>query len=248
MVATPLQCAGQRSEPPMSLPCAIVPMPAATAAPAPPDDPPQVMSASQGFSVSPCSGLSVKPRNENSGVLVRPMHDRAGLLEIAHDRRVGRRDDVHLRGHAVGVGPALVVDVFLDRDRHAVQQAELAAFCPRLVRGFCRLERLLGEIDDDRVEFWIDRAHARDMSLVTSSEEIAPERIAAAVSTADHCQTGPLGVRTFAAFLRAFAPAPMRLGVFIVDFLFGAVFLKPLFLPIIVFLATSFLRYPVSER
>jgi hypothetical protein len=34
--------------------------------------------------------------------------------------------------------------------------------------------------------------------------------------------------------------------VFIVDFLFGAVFLKPLFLPIIVFLATSFLRYDVS--
>ena len=42
MVATPLQCAGQRSEPPMSLPCAMVPMPAATAEPAPPEEPPQV--------------------------------------------------------------------------------------------------------------------------------------------------------------------------------------------------------------
>src|SRR3954447_25398709 len=73
MVATPLQCAGQRNEPPMSLPCAIVPIPAATAAPAPPDDPPQVMSGSHGVSVSPCSGLSVKARNENSGVLVSPM-------------------------------------------------------------------------------------------------------------------------------------------------------------------------------
>ena len=41
MVATPLQCAGQRSEPPMSLPWAMAPMPAAIAAPAPPDEPPQ---------------------------------------------------------------------------------------------------------------------------------------------------------------------------------------------------------------
>src|ERR1700750_380556 len=73
MVATPLQCAGQRSEPPMSLPCAMVPTPAATADPAPPEEPPQVISASQGLSVSPCSGLSVNPRKENSGVLVRPM-------------------------------------------------------------------------------------------------------------------------------------------------------------------------------
>ncbi|MGY2930962.1 hypothetical protein ACVWZ6_000564 [Bradyrhizobium sp. GM6.1] len=73
MVATPLQCAGQRSEPPMSLPCAMVPMPAATAEPAPPEEPPQVILGSQGLSVSPCRGLSVKPRKENSGVLVRPM-------------------------------------------------------------------------------------------------------------------------------------------------------------------------------
>ncbi len=121
------------------------------------------MSGSHGFSVSPCSGLSVKPRNENSGVLVRPMHDRAGLLEIAHDRRIGGRDDVHLRGHPVGVGPPLIVDVFLDRDRHAVQRAELGPSCPGIVRGFGRLERVLREIDDDRVELWIDVAHARDM-------------------------------------------------------------------------------------
>ena len=73
MVTTPLQWAGQRSEPPMSLPWPIVPMPAATAAPAPPDEPPQVMASSHGLRVRPCSGLSVKARKENSGVLVRPM-------------------------------------------------------------------------------------------------------------------------------------------------------------------------------
>src|SRR6478736_9011035 len=82
MVATPLQCAGQRNEPPMSLPCAIVPIPAATAAPAPPDEPPHVMSGSHGFSVNPCSGFSVKPRNENSGVLVRPMTIAPAFLRL----------------------------------------------------------------------------------------------------------------------------------------------------------------------
>ena len=34
----------------------------------------------------------------------------------------------------------------------------------------------------------------------TSTEEIAPERMAAAVSSADHCQTGPLGGRALADF------------------------------------------------
>ena len=90
-------------------------------------------------------------------------HDGAGLLEIAHDRRIGGGDDVHLRGHPVGVGPPLIVDVFLDRDRYAVQRAELGLSCPGFVRGFGRLQRFLRQIDDDRVELWIDVAHARDV-------------------------------------------------------------------------------------
>src|SRR5262245_42850379 len=89
IVAMPLQCAGQRSEPPMSLPCAIVPIPAAMDAPAPPDEPPHVMSGSHGFKVSPCSGLSVKPRNENSGVLVRPSTIAPAFLRL---RTTGESD------------------------------------------------------------------------------------------------------------------------------------------------------------
>ncbi len=57
----------------MSLPCEIGPMPAATAAPAPPLDPPAVMSDRQGLRVRPCSALSVNQRIEKPGVLVRPM-------------------------------------------------------------------------------------------------------------------------------------------------------------------------------
>jgi len=85
---------------------------------------------------------------------------------------------------------------------------------------------------------------------MTSTEEIAPERMADAVSNADHCQIGPLGRRTLAdlrdsGFLGAFAPALMRPDVFIVDFFLGAVLLETLFLLITVFLVTSHLPYPM---
>src|SRR5215831_17299771 len=83
MVLTPQQAAGQRSEPPMSLPWASVAIPAAMDAAAPPEEPPQVMAGSHGFSVWPCSGLSVKARSENSGVLVRPMMIAPALRKLA---------------------------------------------------------------------------------------------------------------------------------------------------------------------
>ncbi len=84
---------------------------------------------------------------------------------------------------------------------------------------------------------------------MTSTEEIAPERIAAAVSNADHCQIGPFGKRSLAdlrdaTLLGDFAPALLRPEIFIVDFFFGAA-LKTLFLLIAVFLATSHLSCPV---
>jgi hypothetical protein len=86
---------------------------------------------------------------------------------------------------------------------------------------------------------------------MTSTEEIAPERMAAAVSNADHCQIGPLGRRTlsdFPAFLRAVAPALMRLEEFIVDFLLGVVLLETVFWLIAVFLVTSHPHTLCRER
>ena len=47
-------------------------IPAATAAPAPPLDPPGVRSGFQGFRVIPVKGLSVTPFMANSGVVVLP--------------------------------------------------------------------------------------------------------------------------------------------------------------------------------
>src|SRR5262245_10060651 len=58
---SPLKLDGMRTEPPPSVPMASGPSPAATAAPAPPDEPPGVRSSFQGLRVTPFSGESVTP-------------------------------------------------------------------------------------------------------------------------------------------------------------------------------------------
>ncbi len=72
-----------RTEPPMSLPWAIAPMPVATEAPAPPLEPPGVTVGSRGLSVRPCRALSLKMRIENAGALVRPMTMAPACLRLA---------------------------------------------------------------------------------------------------------------------------------------------------------------------
>ena len=62
-----------RIEPPPSEPCASVPMPAASAAPAPPLEPPGVRVVSCGLSVAPKSSFSVVGRAPSSGVLLLPI-------------------------------------------------------------------------------------------------------------------------------------------------------------------------------
>ena len=68
----PQKLAGIRIEPPPSVPSASGPMPDATAAAAPPLDPPVVRAGSHGLRVTPVSGLSVTPFQPNSGVVVFP--------------------------------------------------------------------------------------------------------------------------------------------------------------------------------
>src|SRR3954447_25032209 len=67
----------------MSVPCAICPMPAATADPAPPDEPPGVILGSRGFFVSPCIKLVVNHRYENAGQLVRPRMTAPALRRLS---------------------------------------------------------------------------------------------------------------------------------------------------------------------
>src|SRR3954469_12298464 len=57
----PLNEQGMRMEPPPSVPRASGPIPEASAAAAPPEEPPGVLSLFQGLRVMPVSGLSVTP-------------------------------------------------------------------------------------------------------------------------------------------------------------------------------------------
>ena len=69
---TPQQEAGIRSEPPPSEPCATAHRPAASAAPAPPLEPPAFRDRSHGVRQGPFRGESVKAVVPNSGVFVLP--------------------------------------------------------------------------------------------------------------------------------------------------------------------------------
>ena len=68
----PLHAAGIRIEPPPSLPCASGTMPPATAAAAPPLEPPGVRSVSHGLRAGPKRRGSVTGRIPNSGMFVLP--------------------------------------------------------------------------------------------------------------------------------------------------------------------------------
>src|SRR5579885_3085449 len=67
----------------MSLPCASAPIPEASAAAAPPLEPPGVMPACHGLRVAPCRSLSVNQRQEKAGVLVRPTIIAPALRQFA---------------------------------------------------------------------------------------------------------------------------------------------------------------------
>src|SRR5260370_17104980 len=68
----PQKLAGIRIDPAPSVPTASGPRPDATAAAAPPLDPPAVRLGSHGLRVTPVSGLSVTAFQPNSGVVVLP--------------------------------------------------------------------------------------------------------------------------------------------------------------------------------
>src|SRR5262249_47185602 len=69
----PVNADGLRIEPPPSVPTCSGAMPAATAAPAPPDEPPGVRSGFHGLRVKPKTRLSVIPTQPNVGVFVLPI-------------------------------------------------------------------------------------------------------------------------------------------------------------------------------
>ena len=106
-------------------------MPEAAATAAPPLEPPEVMSALQGFKVLPCSGFSVNHRKEKGGTFVRPRKRkpaerkyRAGAPQVGHHGAVRGRDAVGESGNAVRRRLARNVDVELDRDGDAMKASK----------------------------------------------------------------------------------------------------------------------------
>src|SRR6185295_6440896 len=81
----PQQDAGRRMEPPPSVPSASGAWPVATAAAAPPDEPPALRERSHGLRVAPNSGLSVIGLWPNSGVVVLPTR----IAPASRSRRTG---------------------------------------------------------------------------------------------------------------------------------------------------------------
>src|SRR5919197_628469 len=81
----PQKAAGLRMDPPPSVPRANGPSPAATAAPAPPDEPPGVRSRFHGLRVTPKTRLSVIPTQPKVGVLVLPSRMAPAALSRATD-------------------------------------------------------------------------------------------------------------------------------------------------------------------
>src|SRR4029077_20743166 len=82
---TPRHGGGGPPEPPPSVPRASGPWPVATAAAAPPDEPPAVRERSHGLRVAPKSGLSVSGLCPNSGVVVLPTR----MAPASRSRRTG---------------------------------------------------------------------------------------------------------------------------------------------------------------
>ena len=80
---SPQHDAGMRIEPPPSLAWATGNIPAATAEPAPPLEPPEVWTVSHGLRVAPNRSFSVTVIEPNSGVLVRPVRMNPALTKAS---------------------------------------------------------------------------------------------------------------------------------------------------------------------
>ena len=131
MPKSPQHEAGMRIEPPPSLACATGARPAATAAAAPPLEPPGVRVTSHGLWQSPFSSDSVIAIVPNSGVFVLPMivKPASRIFRTTDASKSGTLSSKCLAG--VGRPDARGLVEILDRDRDSVERP--VARCRRLV-------------------------------------------------------------------------------------------------------------------
>ena len=177
MPVTPQNAAGIRIEPAVSVPSVPGTSPAATAAPLPPLEPPQIRSVSHGLRAGPKAALVVEAPKANSCVLSLPTMIAPARRSRATTMASCRRDVVgeHLRGG--GRPRAGDVDHVLHRERHAVQWAarRRPARPPR--RATPRREPLRNELKAPS-----SRSMRSSAAWTASRGESSPRRIAAASS------------------------------------------------------------------
>ena len=139
-----------RIEPPPSEPRAAPTIPAATAAPLPPLDPPGVRSSDHGLRVAPKASDSVNGQIVSSGTCVLPMTI-APAARSARTTSASRWRGPPWARAAAGRDLAGDVRVVLDRHRHAEQRPPIAGAAARV--GLVGLgQRAVGEHDAEGVE------------------------------------------------------------------------------------------------
>ena len=171
-----------RIEPPPSEPRAAPTMPAATAAPAPPLEPPGVWSSDHGLRVAPKASDSVNGKIVSSGTCVLPMTMAPASRRRAHDVGVALARAA-VRQRAPGRDLAGDVGVVLDRHRHAEQRAPIAGAAARV--GLVGLgQRAVGEDDAEGVDLGVGRQMRSSDASTSSRAETSPAATRRACSAA----------------------------------------------------------------
>ena len=187
MPTSPACAAGLRVEPPASVASASAPMPEASAATAPPDDPPGVSARFQGDRVWPYTRLLLTPLQANSEQLVMPRitapsarsratgQASAGAMKSSNRREpcVMRRPCTHRLSLTVIGTPAR------GSASPWARRTSTAAACASVQASSCSITAFSGAFTACR------RASA---SCASSCAPIRRERTAAAASWAVHCQ------------------------------------------------------------
>ena len=158
----PQNAAGMRTLPAPSVPTDSGPMPAATAAAVPPDEPPGVLLGSQGLRVMPVQrriGLALAAELGRAGLAEQ---HRAGLAQARAGRRVDVPRLVGVDGAAAAQRrPALGEDQVLDRRRHAVERTDRLAPLPARFAGARRGDRVGRREVAERQQLRVDAFDAR---------------------------------------------------------------------------------------
>ena len=180
----PQQCAGLRSEPPMSLPIPIGLMPDAMVDASPPLDPPAVTCGIPRVAGQPVElRVGVDPQAE-VGQVRAGERDGARRPHALDGGRIDRRDRLGEGDHAVGGRRAGHVDVLLHAARHAVQRTQLVASGNSGIGLVGGGECLVGEQPDDGVEMHVALLDAGQVGFdhlaarcLTAADRFRPIRV-----------------------------------------------------------------------